>query len=363
MVTTKAIKKKLKAKEKKPVAITEDMLLSTGSTTLNCACTGNPKGGLVKGHYYLVVGTSASGKTVMVLSMLAEAAQNVNFDNYELIYDPIEGGALFNMRTFFGRKLARRLTTPARGVSETVEDVYFNIDDAYLNWEKTGRPFIYIVDSMDGLTTKDDESHFQKTKTAKRAGTEAKGSYGATKAKFNSTSLRRLMTPLKKSGSILVIICQTRASFSMFASETRSGGHSLKFYATLEIWLKRFKRLTKTFRGQKVPIGNISKMQVKKNRVKGKDRSVLVPIYDQFKGGGGGIDDVGACVDYLVKWKHWKKAGGKITAPEFDFVGTRDKLISAIDFDDASEKLQTLVGVVWNDIENECAVARKPRYV
>lgn len=362
MVTPKQIKKKLKAKKKPKLSITDDMLLSTGSSTLNCACSGKSIGGLVKGHYYLIVGNSSSGKTILVHHIAAEAANNPNFDEYNIIYDPIESGALFDVQQMFGRKTAKRLKMPKRGTSETVEELYFNIEDAVDDWKENNKPFIYIVDSMDGLSSKEDERVFQNTKKARREGTEAKGSYGATKAKFNSTSLRRLMTPLKKSGGILIIICQTRAGFSMFEPETRAGGHSLTFYATLEIWLKKYKALKKTYHGKPVPIGVLSKMRVKKNRVKGKDRTVIVPIYNQFKDGGGGIDDVGACIDYLLAWKHWKKRGGKIVAPEFNFTGNREKLISAIEFDEAYLDLQKLVGQVWQDIENKCAVARKSRY-
>ncbi len=362
MVSTNAIKKALKKKKKKAPAITQDMYLSSGSTLLNCACSGTPTGCFIKGHYYLIVGDSSSGKTVLVLSTAAEAAANKAFDNYRLIYDPIESGALFDMRKFFGRKLSRRLEMPAHGVSETIESMYYNIDDAYEKWKEDKRPFIYIVDSMDGLSTKEDERVFQNTKKAARSETEAKGSYGATKAKFNSTSLRRLMTPLKKSGSILIIICQTRDSFGMFEPQTRAGGRSLKFYATLEVWLKRRATIHKTYKGEKLPIGIWSRMQVKKNRVKGKDRSVLVPIYDQFKGGGGGLDDIGGMVEYLVKWKHWKGTTKKIIAPEFEFEGTKEELIKAIEFDEAYDKLQSIVGQVWYDIEDACAVARRSRY-
>jgi len=361
MPKTKDLKRKMREKKPKET-ITPDMLLSTGSTILNLACSGNPMGGLAKGYYYLIVGDSSAGKTMLVFHILAEAAKNKEFDDYDLIYDSSEFGALFNVREFFGRKLSRRLKKPSRGVSETVEDMYYNLDDAYENYKKTGRKFIYIEDSMDSLTSKEDDTHFKKMKDARRKGTEAKGSYGATKAKFNSTSLRRMMTPLQKSGSMLIIVAQTRASFSMFAPKGRSGGDALTFYATLEIWLSKNKRLHKTVRNQKMPIGILSRMRVKKNRVKGKDRAVIVPIYESFKGGGGGIDDIGSCIDYLVKMKHWKQSKGSITATEFDFVGKKEKLIQQIEFDERYKELQQLVGRVWNEIEDECSVRRVKRY-
>ena len=335
---------------------------------LNLACTGRPLGGLIKGKYYLFVGDSASGKTILVLTILAEAANNPHFDNYRLIFDDIEGGALFDMAKFYGRKMASRLEPPrvdkdgAAVYSESVEDVYYNIDNAHQQWKKDGRPFIYFVDSMDSLMTGDDEEHFTKKKKAHEAGTQAKGSFGAAKPKLNSMYLRRLMTPLQKSGSILGIICQTRDSFSMFESKARSGGHALKFYATLEIWTARKQTLKKDYRGEKIPIGILSRMQVKKNRVQGKNRTVTIPIFEQFKNGGGGFDDIGSCIDYLVKMKHWEKKAAKITAPEFEFTGVRDKLVKQIELDGSYQQLQKIVGGVWSAVEEACAVDRQMRY-
>src|SRR3990172_2022287 len=104
MIKTRVSTKKLKTglrRKKQKLVIKETDLLSTGSTVCNLACSGNVKGGLVKGHYYLIVGDSAAGKTILVLTILAEAANNPNFDNHRLIYDPVEGGALFDMRKFF----------------------------------------------------------------------------------------------------------------------------------------------------------------------------------------------------------------------------------------------------------------------
>lgn len=362
MVSTKAIKKKLKSKPKAKDRPRVEEGLSSGTTLLNLACTGNYKAAFLKGCYYLIVGDSSSGKTLLVLSTLAEAAADPNYANYDLIYDPIEGGALFDMQAFFGKKLAKRLRKPLHDTSATVEELYYNIDDSLQNWRKTKRPFIYIVDSMDSLIAKEDEEHFKKVKEAKRSGKEVKGTYGVSKAKTNSKMLARLMAPLKESGSILLIICQTRDSFGMFEEQTRAGGKALKFYATIEIWLKRGKAILKAYKGMKVPIGVNSLMKVKKNRVQGKNRTVSVPIYEQFKGGGGGIDDVGGLVDYLIKWKHFDKRGKKITAEEFDFEGTKEELISQIELNEEYTKLARIAGRVWKSIEDALAVPRLRRY-
>lgn len=357
MVNLKKLKSKLTKSPKKEKA---PRLLSTGSTLLNCLCSGDPLGGWMIGKYHLVVGDSASGKTALALTCLAEASIDERFDDYDLIHDDIEGGSEFAIRKLFGKRLAKRLKT---NHSTTTEDLYFNID----NQIKTGRKFIYIVDSSDGLDTEEDEAKFQKRKKSHQkkkmgeAGEQVSGSYGTSKAKLHSNNLRRLMTPLRQLDSIVIIICQTRDNLgfgAMFGdTKTHSGGKALKFYSTLQVWSSIKKRIKKKVRGKNETIGILSKISVKKNRVNGKEGSIEIPIYYSL-----GFDDLGSCVDYLVETKHWKKSGSKITADDFEFSGTREKLISHIENEGLYRKLQKIVGKVWNEIEDECKVKRKPKY-
>ncbi|GAG08986.1 unnamed protein product, partial [marine sediment metagenome] len=148
---TKKLKAELRKKREKPV-INRDDWVSTGSVLLNLACSGRSYGGFAKGHYYFVVGDTASGKTFLSLTCLAEASINPNFDDYRFIYDNGEDGALMNIARFFGQRVADRMEPPAMENGEPVfsrlaEDMYFHLDDAV----EDGRPFIYIQDSMDVL--------------------------------------------------------------------------------------------------------------------------------------------------------------------------------------------------------------------
>lgn len=360
---TSKLKKLLLKKSKKEV-IRDDMLLHTGSTLLNLACTNNPKGGFIKGKYHHIVGDSHSGKTFLSMTCLAEACLNPNFDDYDLLYDDVEGGNLLNIFNLFPVLVDRLM--PPRGTpkepiySQYLEEVYYNVDDQC----KSGKPFIMIVDSMDGLETKADAEKFQKNKKAHQSGKEGTGTFG-TVAKINSGMLRKCMTPLRQTGSILILISQTRDNMnSMFDPKTVSGGRALKFYSTTQIWSSVKEHLKKSVRGKDRKIGITAKIQVKKTRATGRDRTILVPIYNAFKGSGGGFDDIGSMVDYLVEEKHWKKSGQTITAEEFSFSGTKEKVIARIEnkLDIRYPKLQQIVGRVWNEIESECSVERKNRY-
>jgi len=353
---TKDIKKALLTKRKKEVLTAKDFL-STGSTLLNLACTGFPNRGFVKGRYYFIVGDSTSGKTWLSLTCLAEASINPNFKDYRFIYDNAEDGALMDIEKFFGLDVYERLESPSNNYSFSIEDFYFHVDDAI----KVGKPFIYILDSMDSLTSTAESDKFDSNKKASRAGKDSKGSYGDGKAKVNSSMLRRVIgEKLKKTGSILIVINQTRAKLNAMpfeSSKTYSGGYALKFYACLQIISSVAGQITKVVKGKKRQIGTNCKIRVKKNRVTGRDRSVIIPIYHSF-----GIDDIGSCVDYMLDEGDWTKKANEINAKGLGIKGSRNKIIKLIEQQGLEKDLRELVGDVWTEIEEACVLIREKRY-
>ncbi len=357
-----ALRKKKKDKEKP--TLTRKNLLSSGSTLLNLACSNNPWGAFLKGHYYLLVGDSKAGKTWISMSCFAEAAHNKHFDDYRLIFDNPEDGALFDIAKFFGKATAKRVEAPAysgkieRGkvalCSKSIEEFYYYIDDAI----QDGRPFIYVLDSMDSVGSEDDEKKWKKTKKAYRADKEIEGSYGTSKAKKNSENLHRLMTPLKESGSILLIVNQTRDNLGFgHTKTTRSGGRALFFYSSVCTWSSVKESIRKTVRGKPRKIGSIVKIKIEKNRLTGREPTVEIPIYPNH-----GIDDVGSCVDYLISEGVFTKSGTKIKAEMFEFKGSASKLIRKIEEENLEKDLRKLTGITWNEIIEASGVKRKRRY-
>jgi len=337
--------------------------VSSGCTTLNMALTGKPRYGYHAGGYYLVVGGSSSGKTMLMLTMLAEVANNPNFDHYQIKYDNVEDGAQMDFVKFFGQKMAARIEAPriVDGVgmhSETIDDFYFNFDDAM-----DAGPCIYLLDSMDALMGGKERNKFNERRKAARKGklAEVKGDYGDGKAKKNSGDLRGVLAKVRDTRSILVIICQTRDAIDagpFEPQETRAGGRALTFYSHTEMWMSKGATLKKAVRGVDRQIGMMSNIHIKKNRLSGKEWRVKVPFYHTV-----GVDDVGCCVDYLIAEKHWPANDkGVITAPELSFKGTREKLIQVIEEGDKEVFLRKTVAAVWRQVEADCAVKRKPRY-
>ena len=76
-----------------------------------------------------------------------------------------------------------------------------------------------------------------------------------------------------------------------------------------------------------------------------------------------GVDDVGSCVDYLVTEKHWEKKRGVIIAKDFEGIrSVRDDVIKEIEDNDLQDELKEIVQSVWQNVEAQCSVDRKPRY-
>jgi len=340
------------------VAPPSKRFISTGSTLLNLACTGDPFKGFPSGKYTYIVGDTQSGKTFLCMTCLAEATINPEFDNYRLILDNIEDGMLLDVEGLFNKQLAERIEPPSYEkkkpkFSRTIEEFYYNLDNAVTE----GQPFIYVLDSMDALGSDADKEHFEAMKKAHEEGKDVSGTYGTAKAKANSDYLREAVADLRDTQSILIIVSQTRDNFGMGAKKTRSGGNALPFYASLFIWSKVRETITKTVRKKKRKIGTLSRVRVDKNRITGLKGEVEIPIYPNI-----GFDDVGACVDYLVSEKWWSKTKNTITAPEFDLEGTSKTVIREIENRNGEGELRKIVGKCWNEIAEECKIERKPRY-
>lgn len=335
-------------------------LLSTGSTVVNLQFSGNPFGGLLKGKYYFIVGDSTAGKTFFSMSCFAEATQNRHFADYRFIYDNGEDGCLMDMDRLFGSAVADRIEPPRLDsddsplYSDTIEDFFYNVDDAL----KDDRPFIYVLDSMDSLSSDAEHKKFNEQKEASRTNKETAGTMMDGKAKKNSSGMRRLVRRLSRSGSILIVVSQTRDDVkSKYGGKTRSGGHALTFYATVEIWLSVREKLTRTVRGRKRQIGVKVRLQTVKNRITGKLYNMYSDIYPSY-----GIDDIGACIDYLLDESWWEKKKESIVAKGLGVIMSRPKLIKHIEQKDLHKKLQAIVGKCWATIEDACDQKRQSKY-
>lgn len=332
----------LEARSRPEPRLLDRDFLSWSLTLLNLASYGRTHGGIAKGHIYHVAGKASSGKTFLCGSVLAEAAQSPAFDDYELIYDDVEEGALMDVNYFFGKKLANRIVPPAYTkkkdpiYSRTVSDFLGSLAKKL----EAGKKVIWVEDSLDALDSPD---------TTKMTDN---------KAKSYSQGFRRLLDPLKRTGSILILVSQVRMDMrSPWGGDLITGGRALEHYPTLSVKLQKVKTLKKLHKGKKYVVGSLVSAHVTKNRISGLDRTIYFPFCPDY-----GIDDIGANVDFLTSSHHWKKTKGMISAPEFSFEGSRNSLIASIEQQGAQRELQVLTGKVWNEIQKALRWERKPRY-
>ena len=346
------------------------LLIPSGCTILNLGCSDNAQGAFTPGHMVNLIGDSSAGKTFVAFTMLADMAHNSLFDDYRLIYDDVEEANEFDIPRQFGQKLADRLEPPAfiteDGVeldkfSDTVQDFQIHVDDAI----KDGRPFIYVLDSLDALTSRDEQATVEENLNKIRKGTAPSGSYGMDKPKALSQFLRLVVGKLKRTKSFILVVSQTRDNISpmAFAQKTRSGGRALKFYCSHEIWLAEGAKEKKKER----EIGKMVYAKITKNKITGKARDVEFPIYNDY-----GVDDIGACIAFLVQEGIWKSGtksamtGGTVISGMQEFIGiekcTRDKLIREIEAQGKYKDLVALTEKTWKDIEDSIKLGRLSKY-
>jgi RecA/RadA recombinase len=225
-----------------------------------------------------------------------------------------------------------------------------------------GKPFFYVLDSFDALDAIQDDAKVEEHRKARAKGVKPPGSYGMAKPKKASEILRGVCGKLKKSSSCLLIISQTRDNIDpmSFEKKKRSGGNALKFYATHEIWAAVGKALKKNINDVPRTIGHEVHVKITKNKITGKKRTITLMVYNDY-----GVDDIGSCIDFLVKEKYWKGGG----AAKIDTKGDLDvddclraTLIKRIEEGGLEADLRKATANAWHDIEQKLKLGRKPRY-
>lgn len=347
-------------------------LVSSGCTMLNLACSDTPWGAFLLGSMINVVGDKGSSKTTTGLSVLAEATQDPNLDDYRLIFDDVEAANEFDVSAMFGHKLAKRIEPPSKdGASDTVADLQNNLLQAI----KQNEPFIYVLDSFDALTTDEELDRAY----AKADGKEVKGSYGMQKAKGASELFRIITRELKGTKSLFIIISQVRENIDpmSFKKYRRVGGKALDFYASHILWLGNVGTVKKHDR----VVGHEVRASVDKNKINGKLRIVDYQTFDGY-----GIDDIGSMVDFMIREKLWKPKKAKeekkpvpgkrqprmskvtvdkasiFVATDLAIEGNRSTLIRLIEEQELVKALREEVAAAWMSIEDSLRPARKPKY-
>jgi len=351
--------------------ISTETLIPSGSTMLNLACSDNPFAAYGLGKIVTMPGSSSSGKTILMLTAMAEMAIDPRFDDYAFYYDDGEESLAFDMDYLFGCLVGR--LTPPGGFDEDKEPIYSNtVQDFRLNilmkcQEK--QPFIYVLDSLDSLTTDEElEKEYKKAILLSKGEIAAikalTGSYNTEKAKILGQALRMINGAIKKTNSALFIVQQIRQKIGVtFGKQsTTSGGNAPFFYSSHQVWLNRTGQIKHP--KHKLKIGNSISAEITKNKLIGKLRDVKFDVYPDY-----GIDDIGSMVDYLCENKTWKKRGPYITPIGFNDTKAggetfyKKDLVKIIEKENAENDIKKLCGETWNRIEEAVKLSdRKRKY-
>lgn len=377
----------VKAAAKKPAAPPPKsdprLLVPSGCTMVDLACSGTTYGAYKPGTMVNTIGDKSSGKTMLTLSGLAECARQERFDGWDLIFDDVEAANAFDLVGLFGKKLADRIRPPLKHErSDTIKDFEANLIKSVQKAEgKNGRPFIYVLDSFDALTTDEEiERAYARANDLKE-----KGSMGMQKAKGGHELFRVLCRDIERVGGLLNIISQVKEDIDPMSQQKykRTGGKALDFYAFHHLWLAMVGGLKAGPSDRQKIVGHEVKATVKKNKLNGAERYVHYNTYNTY-----GIDDVAAMVDFMIAEKFWKKdkaeqddgdkddrkmkrrgggqdVGGKKTvfvAEGLDVVGTRAEIIAAIDAGRLDRRLKTAARDAWQEIEDSLRLDRRPRF-
>jgi recombination protein RecA len=250
-------------------------VVSTGSLGLDIALG---VGGLPRGRVVEIYGPESSGKTTLALHVLAEAQKNSGicaFIDAEHALDPI-----------YARKL---------GV---------NVDDLLISQPDAGEQALEIADTLVRSGAIDVLVIDSVAALVPRA--ELEGEMGDSQpglqARLMSQALRKLTASINRSNTMVIFINQIRMKIGvMYGSpETTTGGHALKFYASVRLDIRRIGAIKE----REEVVGNQTRVKVVKNK--------LAPPFKQVEFDimyGEGVSKNGELVDLGVKAGVVEKSG------------------------------------------------------
>jgi recombination protein RecA len=250
-------------------------VVPTGSLGLDIALG---IGGLPRGRVVEIYGPESSGKTTLALHTLAEAQKKGGicaFIDAEHALDPI-----------YARKL---------GV---------NVDDLLISQPDAGEQALEIADTLVRSGAVDVLVIDSVAALVPRA--ELEGEMGDSQpglqARLMSQALRKLTASINRSNTMVVFINQIRMKIGvMYGSpETTTGGHALKFYASVRLDIRRIGAIKE----RDEVVGNQTRVKVVKNK--------LAPPFKQVEFDimyGEGVSKTGELIDLGVKANVVEKSG------------------------------------------------------
>lgn len=326
------IKKVTESPVEKRKKISVKKVLSTGSTLLDLAISGNRRrgGGMPGGIIVEVFGPPGAGKT----AILAELCASAQIKKGDVKFLDPEGRLDKEYCRIYGMDLEAEDYKRPDLVSEVFEEIW--------NWKPKSSKTINVIatDSLAALSTE-----------AEMKGTDA---YGMKRGKEFSEGLRKTARIIANNNWLIACSNQLRGGPQ---GDFTPGGKGIPYYSSVRISMyEKDKIIIKKKIGAKEKevekaIGIVSECYIKKSTVDDPYRKV--PIYIVF---GYGLDDIRG----NLQW--YKDMTGDTT---YDCIDKNYKTMSAairfIEHNDLQDELKERVIDLWEDIEQKFATNRKPK--
>ena len=194
----------------------------------------------------------------------------------------------------FFPKIQPALFPPSSYLSDLKYNYSFELDKFSQSLKK-GEFGIYVLDSLDGLTSKEQDDRAKARLEAFDVGKDLdKGTYGMGKQKYLSQEFfPQLCDTIENCNVLVIIISQIREKVEMFAGfekYSRSGGKAMDFYAHSVLWLATCKKIEK----KDTAVGVVVKAKTTKSKTPRPYRECFFSfLYDY------GLDNIGTSIDYL----------------------------------------------------------------
>ena len=248
--------------------------------------------GVPAGRFINIVGDKSAGKTFLSNEFIAFSHYEYG-DKFKWVYDDCESGYSFDTESLYGFEIMPQ-DKAERKHSKNVEDAFCNITKFSQSLKK-GEFGIYVLDSLDGLTSKEQDDRAKARLKAFDENEEFdKGTYGMGKQKYLSQEFfPQLCDTIENDNVLVIIISQIREKVDMFAGfekYNRSGGKAMDFYAHSVLWLATCKKIEK----KDTAVGVVVKAKTTKSKTPRPYRECFFSfLYDY------GLDNIGTSIDYL----------------------------------------------------------------
>lgn len=263
----------------------------TGSDLLDIIVSGGLGEGYPAGKIINIVGDKASSKSFNAIEIIAASHYKYK-DKLKWVYDDCESGYSFDTERLYGFEIMP-MAIEDRVKSVTVEDLYCNVR-SFLERLKDNELGIYVVDSLDGLTSKEsNELADERFKAFKKKMDYDKGSYKMGKAKYLSQEFfPQLASLIEKKNALLVVISQVRENIDPMSFEkySRSGGKAMDFYCHTVLWVAQIRKIKQKDRA----IGVTIKAKTTKSKTPRPYREMYMYIYFDY-----GIHNISTNIDFL----------------------------------------------------------------